>query len=55
MITLHPNVSLLIAIQFARERGHVLVTDGKRIASAPPKDVQPGWRRLRTGVKRIKG
>lgn len=55
MITLHPSTPLAAAIAFAHERGHILITDGKRIASAPAKDVQPGWRRLRTGVKRIKG
>jgi len=55
MITFHPSTPLAAAIRFAAARGHILVTNGKHIASAPAKDIQPGWRRLRTGVKRIPG
>ena len=55
MIIIHHAVRLETAQRFAVLRGHILVTDGKRIASAPAKDVQPGWSRLRTGVRRIRG
>jgi len=55
MITIHPNVRLETAIQFAQSRGQVLVTNGQRFAIMPRGERRPGWKLVRAGVKRIPG